>query len=266
MQFNTFLCSGTKNFFYFFLPPTGFLIQCMTSRQRVLKVFRQRSRSCVSGQWQMSCRRSGSETALPWENHIALVSLQGWNSRRLGGEAGREGEQDYFHSAIWHRPLKPRTARPRRASRATKQWEIITPQTVCLGCFSPELAVAGRAGLVALCRRKSPAQSCLTRTWHIAHGRGGKFTGTLGADVRQQIHWLMTAREGDKMREKKTQTEEKSCHPLVLLIAAIKVFCFWFFFFVLCFRSVRNSPQKLLECGRAHLVIGYASKRVSNRS
>lgn len=140
----------------------------------------------------MSCRRSGSETALPWENHIALVSLQGWNSRRLeggwrgGGEGGREGEQDYFHSAIWHRPLKPRTARPRRASRAAKQWEIITPQTVCLGCFSPELAVAGRAGLVAPVQEEVTCASCLTRARHI--GRGGKFTGTLGADVRRQIH------------------------------------------------------------------------------
>lgn len=59
MQFNTCFCSSTKIF-----SPTGFLIQCMTSRQRVLKVFRQRSSSFRSGQWQMS-RRGRSKTACP---------------------------------------------------------------------------------------------------------------------------------------------------------------------------------------------------------
>lgn len=37
------------------------------------------------------------------------------------------------------------------------------------------------------------------------------------------------------MREKKTQKEGKPCHPLVLLIAAIKVFCFGFFLFCFVF-------------------------------
>ncbi len=59
MQFNTCFCFSTKIF-----SPTGFLIQCMTSRQRVLKVFRQRSSSFRSGQWQMS-RRGRSKTACP---------------------------------------------------------------------------------------------------------------------------------------------------------------------------------------------------------
>lgn len=59
IQFNTSFCFSTKIF-----SPTGFLIQCMTSRQRVLKVFRQRSSSFRSGQWQMS-RRGRSKTACP---------------------------------------------------------------------------------------------------------------------------------------------------------------------------------------------------------
>lgn len=73
-------CSSTKIF-----SPTGFLIQCMTSRRRVLKVFRQRSSSFKSGQWQMS-RRGRSKTACPGRNHGALVSLQGWTSTAVRGK------------------------------------------------------------------------------------------------------------------------------------------------------------------------------------
>lgn len=70
----------------------------------------------------------------------------------------------------------------------------------------------------------------------LSHARVAHWTGRqIYRDARhRQIHWLMTAREGDKMREKKTQKEGKSCHPLVLLIAAIKVFCFGFFFVLFC--------------------------------
>ena len=65
------------------ISPTGFLIQCMTSRQRVLKVLRQRSSSFRSGQWQMS-RRGRSKTACPgqttelWSACRGELLLQRW--------------------------------------------------------------------------------------------------------------------------------------------------------------------------------------------
>lgn len=71
MQFNTFFCSSTKKF-----SPTGFLIQCMTSRQRLLKVFRQRSSSSRSGQWQMS-HRGRSKTACPGKTTMLWSACRG---------------------------------------------------------------------------------------------------------------------------------------------------------------------------------------------
>lgn len=74
MLLNTSLCSSTKK-----SSPTGFLIQCVTSLQRVLKVFRQRSSSLNSGPMTWAAE-AGARQLAPWGNYRALVSLQGSTS------------------------------------------------------------------------------------------------------------------------------------------------------------------------------------------
>lgn len=102
MQFNTCFCSSATIF-----SPTGFLIQCMTSRQRVLKVFRQRSSSFRSGQWQMS-RRGRSKTACPGKTTELWSACRGELLLQWG--EGTSSCNIIFFSTIWLCPFKPTTS------------------------------------------------------------------------------------------------------------------------------------------------------------
>lgn len=145
MQFNTFFCSSTKKF-----PPTGFLIQCMTSRQRLLKVFRQRSSSSRSGQWQMS-RRGRSKTACPGKNHDALVSLQGWTFSASRGknkiifilQYGTIRSKPTTNHSMHYKGLNSR--RSLRYRQFISAWTTLMV-FICICC------VTGGTGLNSLCK------------------------------------------------------------------------------------------------------------------
>lgn len=80
----------------------------MTSRQRVLKVFRQRSSSFRSGQWQMS-RRGRSKTACPGKTTELWSACRGELLLQWG--EGTSSCNIIFLSTIWHYPFKPTTGR-----------------------------------------------------------------------------------------------------------------------------------------------------------
>lgn len=265
MQFNTFLCSGTENFFIiiFFSSPhrlSNSMYDLSPESFKSLQAAIQKL--CV---WPMTdelARRSSSETALPWEKkkkHIALVSLQGWNSRHLEGFVGRWGlgglgNKIIFYSAIWHRPPKARTAcRSSRSAqlnsgRSLRRWQFVLAVSRLSWLSQGEPRSWPRAGGSHL-RKLSRAR----RT----NGEAD-LTGRRRAPTDSRING--GGKKGNKTRER----GEKTTRRKVMSASGVTNCCHQGFF--LFFRPIRNSPKKLPECGRAHLVIGYASKGVNNRS
>ena len=152
MQFNTCFCSSTKIF-----SPTGFLIQSMTSRQRLLKVFRQRSSSFRSGQWQMS-RRGRSKTACPGKTTELWSACRG-ELLLQRGERTRScsiifllqygtilSKPTTSHSMCYVQLNSRRSLRYRQFVFWFSAWNIL--QTLTGNCLSQEVP-----GLNSLCRR-----------------------------------------------------------------------------------------------------------------
>lgn len=191
----------------------------------------------------MSCRRSGSETALPWENHIALVSLQGWNSRRLegGGEPRRGGRENKIifipqYGTARSNPEPPgrgvhRAQLNSRRSLRRRQFVLAVSRLSWLSQGEP--GSWPRAGGSHL-RKLSHA--------HMAHWTGRQIYRDALRRCSATASLINDGERGRQNEREKNTKRRKVMSPSGVTNCRHQGFLFLIFCFVLCLRSVRNSP------------------------